>query len=109
MFKQIENQIEQLQYQYIDEVIKKVWEKDPDDYWIEITNHFVNLSDFYLSFDDIKDIAKYKIPENIVYEYLDSTHLNFESEDMNKFNKWLKEIKSNWNLVMFYKYKLANS
>jgi hypothetical protein len=105
IFEVIENDIMDLQYEYIKSVIRDIWKDNIDDYWIEITNiDLINLSDFFICFWDLQTIVKYRIPQKICYEYWDFTHLNSETERIKEFKKTLPEDLPNGTLYLFYRF-----
>ena len=97
-----------MQERFVELVLTELWNEDPEDYSIEISSYWmVLLSDMYLWFDDIVMIAKYEIPKDVVFEYLDDTSLNYESLDIIKYKESLKDIEdSNGNLLWFYRFKI---
>lgn len=88
------------------DIIEEVWKEDPEEYSIEVLNaHLVNISDFYIWFNEIEWICKYDIPRDIVWEWLDSTHLNFDSDRVKEYKESLKDVKDfNWNLIWFFNF-----
>ena len=102
-FEQIEKQIENLQIEYIENIITEIWYKDLEDYWIEIlTPWFIEFWDYYTSFTDFEWVAKYKMPEAIFYEYHDWLSLTFESERCREFQETLPDDLLKWTLYLFY-------
>ena len=95
------------QLEFIKNVLTEVWNEDPYDYSIDINSYWlVTISDMYMSFDDFVVIAKYNIPRDIVFEYLDDISLNYESPDIEKYKESIKDIKDfNGNLLWFYRFK----
>lgn len=97
----IKNQIETLQILFIEKIIYEIWDKNPNDYWIEISWKFIDFQNYTISFRDFESIARYNIPESIAYEYWDSNSMTFESDRIKEAKKYYN---CDINLVMFYRY-----
>lgn len=104
-FIKLENAMLDIQEEYIKTIIEDVWEKNFDDYWLEVDSHIINLSDFYICFDDFITIAKREIPESICYEYWDDLSYNYETERIKQFKK---EVEVH-NLYQFYRYCMKDN
>lgn len=104
-FIKLENAILDIQEEYIKTIIEDIWDKNFDDYWLEVDSHIINLSDFYISFDDFITIAKREIPESICYEYWDDCSYNYETERIKQFKQ---EVEVN-NLYQFYRYCMKDN
>lgn len=97
-FEIMESRIEELYFEYVSLVIEEIWKQDPEDYWIEVLGSIINLSDMYIDFHNFQTIVKYKILENIVYEYYNWKSMSFMSE---RIKENLEKIKD-FNLYHFY-------
>lgn len=105
IFEVIENQIMGYQKSYIIRLIQNIWLSDDKYYNIEIYNiDYINLSNYYIPFSEFKTVVKYKIPENICYEYWDWLSLNYESDRCKEFEKTLPDDCKKWTLYLFYNF-----
>lgn len=104
-FLHLEFKMLDIQEEYIKTIIEDIWEKNFDDYWLEVDSHIINLSDFYINFDDFITIAKREIPESICYEYWDDCSYNYETERIKQFKQ---EVEVH-NLYQFYRYCMKDN